>query len=173
MRTILDIKAREILDSRGNPTIEVDVILEDGTMGRAAVPSGASSDAHEAEELRDGDKKRYGGQGVLEAVAVITGEIADELLCFDVLDQSALDQFLIRLDGTARKSRLGANTILGVSLAAAKAAAKVTNQPLYRYIGGTSARVLPVPMMNIINGGEHADNPIDIQEFMIMPVAAD
>jgi enolase len=172
MSTIIDIHAREILDSRGNPTVEVDVILEDGTMGRAAVPSGASTGAHEAVERRDGDKARYMGKGVLEACAAVNGEIAEELLGMDATEQVAIDMSMIELDGTANKSRLGANAILGVSLAVAKAAADFTTQPLYRYIGGTSARVLPVPMMNIINGGEHADNPIDIQEFMIMPVAA-
>ncbi len=172
MSTIIDIHAREILDSRGNPTVEVDVILEDGTMGRAAVPSGASTGAHEAVEKRDGDKDRYMGKGVLEAVAAVNGEIAEELAGFDVLEQVALDQAMIELDGTPNKARLGANAILGVSMAAAKAAADYTGQPLFRYVGGTSARVLPVPMMNIINGGEHADNPIDIQEFMIMPVSA-
>ncbi|MCD1624591.1 phosphopyruvate hydratase [Seohaeicola saemankumensis] len=172
MSTIIDIHAREILDSRGNPTVEVDVILEDGTMGRAAVPSGASTGAHEAVERRDGDKARYMGKGVLEACAAVNGEIAEELLGMDATEQVALDMGMIELDGTPNKSRLGANAILGVSLAVAKAAADFTTQPLYRYIGGTSARVLPVPMMNIINGGEHADNPIDIQEFMIMPVSA-
>ena len=173
MSTIIDIHAREILDSRGNPTVEVDVILEDGTMGRAAVPSGASTGAYEAVEKRDGDKARYLGKGVLEAVAAVNGEIAEELVGFDATEQVAIDQAMIELDGTENKGRLGANAILGVSLAVAKAAADFTTQPLYRYVGGTSARVLPVPMMNIINGGEHADNPIDIQEFMIMPVAAD
>ncbi|MGR3505603.1 MAG: phosphopyruvate hydratase [Paracoccaceae bacterium] len=172
MSTIIDIHAREILDSRGNPTVEVDVILEDGTMGRAAVPSGASTGAHEAVERRDGDKARYMGKGVLEACAAVNGEIAEELLGMDATEQVAIDMGMIELDGTPNKSRLGANAILGVSLAVAKAAADFTTQPLYRYIGGTSARVLPVPMMNIINGGEHADNPIDIQEFMIMPVSA-
>ncbi|MFT6076103.1 MAG: enolase [Yoonia sp.] len=172
MSTIIDIHAREILDSRGNPTVEVDVILEDGTMGRAAVPSGASTGAHEAVEKRDGDKSRYMGKGVLDAVAAVNGEIAEEILGFDATDQVAIDMAMIELDGTPNKARLGANAILGVSLAVAKAAADYTGQPLYRYIGGTSARTLPVPMMNIINGGEHADNPIDIQEFMIMPVAA-
>ena len=172
MSTIIDIHAREILDSRGNPTVEVDVILEDGTMGRAAVPSGASTGAHEAVEKRDGDKSRYMGKGVLEACAAVNGEIADELLGMDAIEQVTIDQTMIELDGTANKSRLGANAILGVSLAVAKAAADFTSQPLYRYVGGTSARMLPVPMMNIINGGEHADNPIDIQEFMIMPVSA-
>ncbi|NVO55508.1 phosphopyruvate hydratase [Rhodobacteraceae bacterium B1Z28] len=172
MSTIIDIHAREILDSRGNPTVEVDVILEDGTMGRAAVPSGASTGAYEAVEKRDGDKSRYMGKGVLEAVAAVNGEIAEELVGFDATEQVAIDGAMIELDGTENKSRLGANAILGVSLATAKAAADFTTQPLYRYVGGTSARILPVPMMNIINGGEHADNPIDIQEFMIMPVSA-
>ena len=172
MSTIIDIHAREILDSRGNPTIEVDVILEDGTMGRAAVPSGASTGAHEAVERRDGDKSRYMGKGVLEACAAVNGEIAEAILGFDATEQVGIDMTMIELDGTLNKSRLGANAILGVSMAVAKAAAEYTSQPLYRYIGGTSARTLPVPMMNIINGGEHADNPIDIQEFMIMPVAA-
>ncbi|MDM8168296.1 phosphopyruvate hydratase [Roseovarius sp.] len=172
MSTIIDIHAREILDSRGNPTIEVDVVLEDGTMGRAAVPSGASTGAHEAVEKRDGDKGRYLGKGVLEAAASVNGEIADLLLGFDATEQVSVDAAMIELDGTPNKARLGANAILGVSLAVAKAAADFTTQPLFRYVGGTSARVLPVPMMNIINGGEHADNPIDIQEFMIMPVAA-
>ena len=172
MSTIIDIHAREILDSRGNPTVEVDVTLEDGTLGRAAVPSGASTGAHEAVEKRDGDKSRYMGKGVLEAVATVNGEIADALVGFDATEQEAIDAAMIELDGTPNKGRLGANAILGVSLAVAKAAAEFTGQPLYRYVGGTSARVLPVPMMNIINGGEHADNPIDIQEFMIMPVSA-
>ena len=173
MSTIIDIHAREILDSRGNPTVEVDVVLEDGTMGRAAVPSGASTGAYEAVELRDGDKNRYKGKGVLEAVAAVNGEIAEAVLGMDATEQVDIDSMMIELDGTANKSRLGANAILGVSLAVAKAAADFVGQPLHRYIGGTSARVLPVPMMNIINGGEHADNPIDIQEFMIMPVAAE
>ena len=173
MSTIIDIHAREILDSRGNPTVEVDVILEDGTMGRAAVPSGASTGAYEAVERRDGDKSRYMGKGVLEAVAAVNSEIADTLLGFDAAEQVAIDEAMIELDGTDNKSRLGANAILGVSLATAKAAADFCAQPLFRYVGGTSARVLPVPMMNIINGGEHADNPIDIQEFMIMPTSAE
>ena len=172
MSTIIDIHAREILDSRGNPTVEVDVTLEDGTQGRAAVPSGASTGAYEANEKRDGDKNRYLGKGVLEAVAAVNGEIAESLLGEDATDQVSIDEMMIELDGTDNKARLGANAILGVSLATAKAAADYTTQPLYRYVGGTSARVLPVPMMNIINGGEHADNPIDIQEFMIMPVSA-
>ncbi len=172
MSTIIDIVGREILDSRGNPTVEVDVLIADGTMGRAAVPSGASTGAHEAVELRDGDKSRYGGKGVTKAVASVNGEIAEALVGFDATEQEAIDAAMIELDGTENKGRLGANAILGVSLAAAKAAADFTSQPLFRYVGGTSARVLPVPMMNIINGGEHADNPIDIQEFMIMPVSA-
>ena len=172
MSLILDIFAREILDSRGNPTVEVDVLLEDGSSGSAAVPSGASTGAHEAVEKRDGDTARYMGKGVLQAVDAVNGEIADMLIGFDALDQQAIDTAMIELDGTANKSRLGANAILGVSLAVAKAAADFSNLPLYRYVGGTAARILPVPMMNIINGGEHADNPIDIQEFMIMPVAA-
>ena len=172
MSLILDIFAREILDSRGNPTVEVDVLLEDGSSGRAAVPSGASTGAHEAVEKRDGDTARYMGKGVLQAVDAVNGEIADMLVGFDALDQQAIDTAMIELDGTANKSRLGANAILGVSLAVAKAAADFSNLPLYRYVGGTAARILPVPMMNIINGGEHADNPIDIQEFMITPVAA-
>jgi enolase 1/2/3 len=173
MSTVIDIHAREILDSRGNPTIEVDVVLEDGTMGRAAVPSGASTGIHEAVEKRDGDAARYKGKGVLEAVAAVNGELAENLVGFDATEQAAIDATMCELDGTDNKGRLGANAILGVSLAVAKAAADYTGQPLYRYVGGTGARILPVPMMNIINGGEHADNPIDIQEFMIMPVAAD
>ncbi|SEM45338.1 enolase [Loktanella fryxellensis] len=172
MSSIVDIHAREILDSRGNPTVEVDVTLDDGTMGRAAVPSGASTGVHEAHERRDGDKSRYMGKGVLEAVAAVNGEIFEALVDCDATDQTGIDETMIELDGTANKGRLGANAILGVSMAVAKAAADYTAQPLYRYIGGTGARMLPVPMMNIINGGEHADNPIDIQEFMIMPVAA-
>ena len=172
MSTIIDIHAREILDSRGNPTVEVDVTLEDGTLGRAAVPSGASTGAYEAVEKRDGDKKRYKGKGVQQAVAAVNGEIAEALLGYDATEQVEIDTAMVEIDGTDNKARLGANAILGVSLAVAKAAAEFISQPLYRYIGGTSARVLPVPMMNIINGGEHADNPIDIQEFMIMPVSA-
>ena len=172
MTTIIDIHAREILDSRGNPTVEVDVILEDGTLGRAAVPSGASTGAYEAVEMRDGDKARYMGKGVQKAVAGVNGELADTLVGFDATEQAAIDAVMIEMDGTENKGRLGANAILGVSMAVAKAAAEATGQPLYRYIGGTQARVLPVPMMNIINGGEHADDPIDIQEFMVMPVAA-
>ena len=173
MTEIVDINAREILDSRGNPTVEVDVVLEDGSMGRAAVPSGASTGAHEANEKRDGDKFRYGGKGVLQAVDAVNGEIYDALAGIDAEDQRRLDRMLIDLDGTANKSRLGANAILGVSLAAAKAAASSAALPLYKYVGGVSARVLPTPMMNIINGGAHADNPIDIQEFMILPTGAD
>ncbi len=173
MSTIIDIVGREILDSRGNPTVEVDVFLEDGTMGRAAVPSGASTGAHEAVELRDGDKSRYMGKGVTKAVAAVNGELAELLVGAEALEQVEIDSEMRALDGTENKSRLGANAILGVSLAVSKAAAAYSDMPLYRYVGGTSARVLPVPMMNIINGGEHADNPIDIQEFMIMPVAAD
>ncbi|MDZ7904717.1 MAG: phosphopyruvate hydratase [Cypionkella sp.] len=173
MSTIIDIHAREILDSRGNPTVEVDVLLESGAFGRAAVPSGASTGAHEANERRDNDAKRYKGKGVLQAVAAVNGELAEAIVGFDATEQVGIDRTMIELDGTPNKSRLGANAILGVSMAVAKAAAEYTGQPLYRYIGGTSAHVLPVPMMNIINGGEHADNPIDIQEFMIMPVGAD
>jgi len=172
MPIITNIAAREILDSRGNPTLEVDVFLESGAMGRAAVPSGASTGAHEAHELRDGDKKRFGGKGVQKAVAAASGEIAELVTGMVALDQREIDQAMIRLDGTANKSRLGANAILGVSLAVAKAAADETGQPLYRYLGGANAHVMPVPMMNILNGGAHADNPIDIQEFMIMPVGA-
>jgi enolase len=172
MTEIVDIIAREILDSRGNPTVEVDVILEDGAFGRAAVPSGASTGAHEANEKRDGDKARYLGKGVLQAVDAVNGEIFDALSGVDAEDQRRLDNLLIELDGTPNKARLGANAILGVSLAAAKAAAESAGQPLYKYVGGVNARVLPTPMMNIINGGAHADNPIDIQEFMILPTGA-
>ncbi|HZP77088.1 MAG TPA: phosphopyruvate hydratase [Pseudolabrys sp.] len=172
MTAITDIIGREILDSRGNPTIEVDVILEDGAMGRAAVPSGASTGAHEAVELRDGDKKRYLGKGVRKAIDAVNGEIFDAIGGMDAEAQVKIDETLIALDGTPNKARLGANAILGVSLAAAKAAANAHGAPLYRYVGGTSARLLPVPMMNIVNGGVHADNPIDFQEFMIMPVGA-
>ena len=172
MSEIIDVTAREILDSRGNPTVEVDVTLETGATGRAAVPSGASTGAHEAVELRDGDKKRYGGKGVTKAVASVNGEIFDAISGMDAIDQVAIDQTMIDLDGTANKARLGANAILGVSMAVAKAAAEEAELPLYRYIGGTQARLLPVPMMNIVNGGAHADNPIDFQEFMIMPVGA-
>ena len=173
MTAIIDIHAREVLDSRGNPTVEVDVLLDDGSFGRAAVPSGASTGAHEAVELRDGDKARYLGKGVLKAVAAVNTEITDALLGFDGEDQRDIDRLMIELDGTENKARLGANAILGVSLAVAKAAANARGLPLYSYIGGVSAHVLPVPMMNIINGGEHADNAIDFQEFMIMPVGAD
>jgi enolase len=172
MTAIVDIIGREILDSRGNPTIEVDVVLEDGSMGRAAVPSGASTGAHEAVELRDGDKKRYGGKGVQKAVEAVNGEIFDAIGGMDAEEQVQIDETMISLDGTPNKSRLGANAILGVSLATAKAAAESFDMPLYRYVGGTSARTLPVPMMNIINGGVHADNPIDFQEFMILPIGA-
>ncbi len=172
MTAIADIVAREILDSRGNPTVEVDVLLESGAFGRAAVPSGASTGAHEAVELRDGDPERYKGKGVFKALEAVEGEILDTLLGLDAEDQVGIDNILIDLDGTPNKSRLGANAILGVSLALAKAAAADNGMPLYRYIGGVSARTLPVPMMNIINGGQHADNPIDIQEFMIQPVGA-
>jgi enolase len=172
MTAIVDIIGREILDSRGNPTVEVDVLLEDGSLGRAAVPSGASTGAHEAVELRDGDKKRYLGKGVRKAVEAVNGEIFDALSGMDAEDQLRLDSALQSLDGTPNKGRLGANAILGVSLAAAKAAAASRGAPLYRYLGGVDAHVLPVPMMNIVNGGAHADTPIDIQEFMIMPVAA-
>jgi enolase len=172
MTAIADIVAREILDSRGNPTIEVDVVLDSGAMGRAAVPSGASTGAHEAVELRDGDKSRYGGKGVQKAVLAVETEILDAIGGMDAAEQIALDNILIDLDGTPNKSRLGANAILGVSLALAKASANDLGVPLYRYIGGVSARTLPVPMMNIVNGGQHADNPIDIQEFMVQPVGA-
>ena len=172
MTAIIDITAREILDSRGNPTVEVDVILEDGSMGRAAVPSGASTGAHEAVELRDGDKKRYGGKGVLKAVAAVNETIAEALVGMEAEEQVLIDETMIGLDGSKNKKKLGANAILGVSLAVAKAAADASALPLYRYVGGTQARVLPVPMMNIINGGAHADNPIDFQEFMIMPAGA-
>jgi enolase len=173
MTAIIDITAREILDSRGNPTVEVDVTLESGAMGRAAVPSGASTGAHEAVELRDGDKARYGGKGVRKAVDAVNGEIFDALSGYDVEEQVAIDRLLVDLDGTPNKGRLGANATLGVSLACAKAAAVELSQPLYRYVGGVFARTLPVPMMNIVNGGAHADNPIDIQEFMVMPVGAE
>ena len=172
MTAIIDVHAREILDSRGNPTIEVDVTLEDGSFGRAAVPSGASTGAHEAVERRDGDKARYGGKGVLQAVKAVNGKIAKTVTDFEAEDQAEIDAAMIELDGTDNKSKLGANAILGVSLAVAKAAADSRGLPLYRYVGGVSAHVLPVPMMNIINGGEHADNPIDFQEFMIVPHGA-
>jgi len=170
---IIDVHARQILDSRGNPTVEVDVLLDDGSFGRAAVPSGASTGAHEAVEKRDGDKSRWLGKGVEGAVDAVNGEIAEAVLGLDAEDQADLDRTMIELDGTANKGRLGANAILGVSLAAAKAAADARGLPLYRYVGGVNAHVLPVPMMNIINGGEHADNPIDFQEFMIVPVGAE
>jgi enolase len=172
MTAIVDIVGREILDSRGNPTVEVDVLLEDGSLGRAAVPSGASTGSHEAVELRDGDKARYFGKGVRTAVEAVNGEIFDALSGFDAEAQVKIDETMIGLDGTPNKARLGANAILGVSLAVAKAAAAANNLPLYRYVGGTAARVLPVPMMNIVNGGVHADNPIDFQEFMIVPAGA-
>ncbi|CUS55657.1 Enolase [hydrothermal vent metagenome] len=173
MSEIIDIHAREILDSRGNPTVEVDVTLEDGSLGRAAVPSGASTGAYEAHEQRDGDKARYLGKGVLKAVDAVNGEIFNELAGLDATEQRMIDMLMIDLDGTENKSRLGANAILGVSMALAKAAAESSAMPLYRYVGGPNARVLPTPMMNIINGGAHADNPIDIQEFMVMPVSAE
>lgn len=172
MTTIVDVWAREILDSRGNPTVEVDVVLESGIMGRAAVPSGASTGENEACELRDEDKSRYLGKGVQKAVDNVNNKIADELIDWDVTDQVAIDNMLIELDGTKNKSELGANAILGVSLACAKAAAEVYELPLYRYVGGVNARVLPVPMMNILNGGKHADNNVDFQEFMVMPAGA-
>jgi enolase len=173
MTAIVDVHARQILDSRGNPTIEVDVTLEDGSMGRAAVPSGASTGAHEAVELRDGDKGRWGGKGVQKAADAVNGEILDAVVGHEAEEQSEIDALLITLDGTENKGRLGANAILGVSLATAKAAADALGSPLYRYVGGVSADLLPVPMMNILNGGAHADNPIDFQEFMVMPVGAD
>ncbi|NWF51048.1 MAG: phosphopyruvate hydratase, partial [Ignavibacteriaceae bacterium] len=170
MTTIVDVTAREILDSRGNPTVEVEVMLESGIIGRAAVPSGASTGEHEAVELRDGDKSRYNGKGVLKAVENVNEKIADQLIELDAADQVAIDKLLIDLDGTENKSNLGANAILGVSLACAKASAAALDLPLYRYIGGTNAKTLPVPMMNILNGGKHADNNVDFQEFMVMPV---
>lgn len=173
MTAIIDIHARQILDSRGNPTVEVDVLLEDGSFGRAAVPSGASTGAYEAVEKRDGDKSRYMGKGVLQAIEAVNGPISEALIDLDAEDQEDIDAVMIDLDGTDNKSNLGANAILGVSLAVAKAAADARGLPLYRYVGGVNAHVLPVPMMNIINGGEHADNPIDFQEFMVMPVGAD
>ena len=173
MTAIIDIHARQILDSRGNPTVEVDVLLDDGSFGRAAVPSGASTGAHEAVERRDGDKGRWGGKGVDDAVEAVNDDIAGELVGMDAEDQADLDAAMIELDGTENKGRLGANAILGVSLAAAKAAADARGMPLYKYVGGVSAHLLPVPMMNIVNGGEHADNPIDFQEFMIVPVGAE
>jgi enolase len=172
MTAIVDVHARQILDSRGNPTVEVDVTLEDGSMGRAAVPSGASTGAHEAVELRDGDKSRWGGKGVTKALQAVNGEIAEAVVGMEAEDQAALDAELIAIDGTENKARLGANAILGVSLATAKAAADALGLPLYRYVGGVEANLLPVPMMNILNGGVHADNPIDFQEFMVMPVGA-
>src|ERR1051326_5405563 len=172
MTAIVDVHARQILDSRGNPTVEVDVTLEDGSMGRAAVPSGASTGAHEAVELRDGDKSRWGGKGVSRAVQAVNGEIAESVVGMEAEDQIGLDETMIALDGTDNKGRLGANAILGVSLAAAKAAADAVGLPLYRYVGGVDANLLPVPMMNILNGGVHADNGIDFQEFMVMPVGA-
>lgn len=173
MTAIIDVHARQILDSRGNPTVEVDIHLEDGSFGRAAVPSGASTGAHEAVEKRDGDKDYYLGKGVTQAIEAVNGEIAEAILGLDAEDQSEVDAVMIDLDGTENKGRLGANAILGVSLATAKAAADSRGLPLYRYVGGVQAHLLPVPMMNIINGGEHADNPIDFQEFMVMPVGAD
>jgi len=172
MTAIAAVHARQILDSRGNPTVEVDVTLVDGSMGRAAVPSGASTGAHEAVELRDDDKSRWGGKGVTKAVAAANGEIAKAVIGRDAEDQPGLDQAMIALDGSENKGRLGANAILGVSLATAKAAAKAASMPLYRYLGGAEANLLPVPMMNILNGGVHADNGIDFQEFMVMPVGA-
>ena len=173
MTAIVDIHARQILDSRGNPTVEVDVTLEDGSMGRAAVPSGASTGAHEAVEKRDGDKSRWGGKGVGEAVRAVNGAIADAIVGYDAEDQAEIDSAMIELDGTENKGKLGANAILGVSLATARAAAEASSLPLYRYVGGVGATTLPVPMMNILNGGAHADNPIDFQEFMVMPVGAE
>src|SRR5215203_4661190 len=172
MTAITDIIAREILDSRGNPTVEVDVLLEDGALGRAAVPSGASTGAHEAVELRDGDKARYLGKGVRKAIDAVEGEIFDAIGGMDAEEQVRIDETMIALDGTPNKARLGANALLGISLATAKAAAIASGLPLYRYVGGTAARTLPVPMMNIVNGGAHTDNPIDFQEFMVMPVGA-
>ncbi|NUN99313.1 MAG: phosphopyruvate hydratase, partial [Saprospiraceae bacterium] len=173
MSTIIDIRSREILDSRGNPTVEVEVMTEDGSVGRAAVPSGASTGKHEAVELRDGDKSRFLGRGVLGACRNVDEILHEELIGVDVFDQIYIDRLMLELDGTPNKSKLGANAILGVSMAVAKAAAMSLEQPLYRYIGGVNAHVLPVPMMNILNGGSHADNSIDFQEFMIMPVGAD
>ena len=172
MTAIVNVVAREILDSRGNPTVEVDVVLEDGSMGRAAVPSGASTGTREAVELRDGDKGRFGGKGVLKAVEAVNRDIFDAVSGLEAEDQLKIDETMIALDGTKNKSKLGANAILGVSLAVAKAAAETSGLPLYRYVGGTMARVLPTPQMNIVNGGVHADNPIDFQEFMILPVGA-
>jgi len=172
MSYISEIFARQILDSRGNPTVEVDVITDEGAIGRAAVPSGASTGIHEAVELRDGDKKKYVGKGVLKAVKNVNDIIAPELLGYDVADQAGVDEYLIKLDRTPNKAKLGANPLLAVSMAVAKAAAEEANLPLYRYIGGTNAKVLPIPMMNILNGGAHADNKIDFREFMVMPVGA-
>jgi enolase len=172
MSTIIDVQAREILDSRGNPTVEVDVVLESGILGRAAVPSGASTGEHEAVELRDGDKKRFLGKGVSQAVTNVNETIAEEIIGEDAVYQTDIDQILIELDGTPNKSKLGANAILGVSMAVAKAAADYVGLPLYRYIGGVGARILPVPCMNVLNGGAHADNSVDLQEFMIAPVGA-
>jgi enolase len=173
MTAIISVHGREILDSRGNPTVEVDVLLETGASGRAAVPSGASTGVHEAVELRDGDADRYGGKGVLKAIDAVNGDLFDALSGLDAEDQASIDETMMLVDGTKNKGRLGANAILGVSLAVAKAAAAEADLPLYRYVGGVAARTLPVPMMNIVNGGVHADNPIDIQEFMIMPVSAE
>jgi enolase len=173
MSSIIDIHARQILDSRGNPTVEVEVITEEGAMGRAAVPSGASTGAHEAVELRDGDKKVFMGKGVLKAVNNVNKIIADKLMGVDVFEQNEIDRLMLKLDGTDNKAELGANAILAVSLACAKAAAIEANMPLYRYVGGVNANTLPIPLMNILNGGSHADNSIDFQEFMIMPVKAD
>jgi enolase len=173
MTAIIDVHARQILDSRGNPTVEVEILLEDGSSGRAAVPSGASTGAHEAVEKRDGDKSRWLGKGVGQAVDAVRGEIAEAVVGLDAEDQAEIDALLVNLDGTHNKHRLGANAILGVSLAVAKAAADARGLPLYRYVGGVSAHLLPVPMMNIVNGGQHADNPIDFQEFMVMPVGAE
>jgi len=172
MSYIVDVKARQILDSRGNPTVEVDVLTDEGALGRAAVPSGASTGVHEAVELKDNDKKKYLGKGVLKAVKNVNTIIANGITGFDITSQAAIDQVMIELDGTPNKAKLGANAILAVSMAVAKAAAEEANLPLYRYIGGTNARTLPMPMMNILNGGAHADNKIDFQEFMIMPVGA-
>ena len=172
MTEIIDVKGRQILDSRGTPTVEVDVLLEDGSFGRAAVPSGASTGVHEAVELRDGDKSKFNGKSVLKAVNAVNTELAEAVIGMDAEEQIAIDNKMVKLDGTENKGRLGANAILGVSLATAKAAAEAVGLPLYRYIGGAYAHVLPVPMMNILNGGKHADNPIDIQEFMIMPYGA-
>ena len=172
MSYIVEVKARQILDSRGNPTVEVDVLTDEGAMGRAAVPSGASTGIHEAVELKDNDKKKYLGRGVLKAVKNVNTLIANSIVGYDVTAQAAIDQTMIELDGTPNKAKLGANAILAVSMAAARAAAEEANLPLYRYIGGTNARTLPMPMMNILNGGAHADNKIDFQEFMIMPVGA-